>query len=240
MLNCYIVDDESHGVKVLQEFIKITPGLNLSGSTQDPLEAVEFITTHAIDISFIDMEMPVLSGLELAGLINEYTSVIFTTGFLDFAIEAFEKGAFDYILKPVPYERFLKSIRRYEKQREALIKTYRNEEFFFIKSEGKGKLTRINIKDIKYIEGSLNYVMIYSNDGKYTTYLTLNEVISFLPENKFSRIHKSFIVNNDRIKSIEATQVILDDKTCLTLGSTYRQRVFEKISENVLKSNRKV
>ena len=141
-LTCYIVDDESHSIEILKSFIEKTPGLELAGSSTDPLFALnEVMVAGPPDITFLDVDMPELSGLELAGLINEYTKVVFTTSFPEYAIDAFEIDAEDYLLKPIAYERFLKSIKKVKKN--MLEKSPGNDQpddFFLIKSEIKGKM----------------------------------------------------------------------------------------------------
>jgi len=239
MITCYVIDDELHAVEILCELITATPGLKLIGQSTDPLIALDSITSgNAPDLAFVDINMPQLSGMELAQMINMYTNVIFTTAYVQFAIEAFEKEAFDYLLKPITNERFLKCIIKYKKQLNKNILPF-NEGYFYIKSDVKGKMTRVNIKDIIYIEGALNYVMIYTTDGKkYIVYVTMTEIMSSLPENAFSRIHRSYIVCDDKIKGASLADVTLYNNQTLLIGDTFKKAFFEKLDKKVLKTKR--
>ncbi|MGZ3756325.1 MAG: LytR/AlgR family response regulator transcription factor [Mucilaginibacter sp.] len=239
MITCYVVDDEQHAVEILCDLITETPGLKLTGFTTNPSVALDtIISTEAPDLTFVDINMPKLSGMELAQMINNYTRVIFTTAYDQFAVEAFEKDAFDYLLKPITNDRFLKCITKYKKQ---LLKTppAQQDGYFYIKGDVKGKIIRINLKDIIYVEGALNYVLIYTTDGKkHATYLTMEEMMNALPETAFSRIHRSFIVSNDKIKSASGGDITLYNNASLVIGDSYKKSFFEKLSQNTLKTKR--
>ncbi|MDB5110415.1 MAG: hypothetical protein JWR67_1529, partial [Mucilaginibacter sp.] len=198
MISCYVIDDEFHAIEALSDIITSTPGLELIGTTTNPLVGLDFITSgKAPELTFVDINMPQLSGIEFASLVNQLTKVIFTTAYHNYAVEAFEKEAFDYLLKPITPERFLKCITKYKKSK--IIMEPSAEDHFYIKSEAKGKMVRININEIVYIEGALNYIIIHIADGKnQITYLTMGEIQSYLPEKTFSRIHRSFIINSDK------------------------------------------
>lgn len=239
MITCYVIDDEFHAIEILCDLIMKTPGLELLGHTTNPLIGLDFITSgNAPNLTFVDIDMPELSGIELAELVNLYTSVIFTTAYNQFAVEAFEKEAFDYLLKPINHARFLKCINKYKKQsiKNLLLK---KKEYFYIKGEVKGKLIRINIDEITYIEGALNYIIIHMIDGKkQITYLTLSEFQDFLPETMFFRIHRSFIINTEKIKSIGGNNITLDDKTILNIGNAYKEDFFGSLNKRLLKTKR--
>ena len=184
--------------------------------------------------------MPELSGMEFAGLVKLHTTIIFTTSFGEFAVEAFEKEAFDFLLKPISYARFRSCIQRI--QRNAIQKIQNKKEkrdFFFVKSETKGKMVRVIINDILYIEGAQNYIKIHLSSGELMPYLTINEIEQYLPMEQFSRIHQSFIINNYRIKAVEQTRVILENDISLNLGRFYKEVFLEKMNEMLLKSRRK-
>lgn len=237
MITCYIIDDEFHAIETLSDMIADTPGLKLVGTATDPLVGFEYITSNeAPDLTFLDIHMPKLSGLELATLVNQLTTIIFTTAYDKFAVQAFEKDALDYLLKPITPERFLKCIAKYKKGR---VATPVKEPYFYIKGDIKGKMIRINLDQITYIEGALNYIIIHLVEGKSEiTYLTMTEIEQYLPPNDFSRIHRSFIVNNHKIKSIGGNDIILNDKTALTIGPAYKEPFFNKLNENLIKTKR--
>nr|MBB6152400.1 DNA-binding LytR/AlgR family response regulator [Mucilaginibacter sp. SP1R1] len=168
--------------------------------------------------------MPALSGLEFAGLVNSYSTVIFTTAYREYALDAFEQQAMDYILKPISYERFLQSI---EKIRAHLhvrhLPAPAVEPFFFVKGGAGNKFIRIDAADITHITAASNYIEIYLQEQKILTYMSLGEVAAKLPAAGFSRIHKSHIVNHHFIKSLTYGQLTLNDDMKLPIGRVYRK-----------------
>jgi len=238
MLNCYIVDDELHALNVLSDYIARTPNVSLAGKSDDPIAALLEINEIMPDVAFVDIEMPNITGLEFSKLVKKEISIIFTTAHPNFAIDAFEHGVYDFLLKPIKYERFVKSIQKITDIRKSLsqdVLAHPQKDHIFIQSGLKGQMIRINLEDIIYIESLNNYIIIHLNHEKYIVYLTLKETIDTLPSNWFSRIHKSIIVNDDKIKSIEGNRVIIDEKIKLAIGSTYRDAFLEKISKNLVK-----
>jgi two-component system LytT family response regulator len=239
-LTCYIIDDERHSIDIIKRYIEQTPGLELSGTSINPLEALEFFSeSPAPELTFLDVDMPQLNGLDFAELVNPVTKIIFTTAFRDYAPEAFEKNAIDYLIKPINYPRFLKAVTKVK------LATDTNNNglsdalaYFFVKSEMKGKLNRVEIDKIVYIENLGNYIIIHLTDEKITTYLTLSEVLNRLPEDQFSRIHQSFIVNHLAIKSIEPGQIRLYTRFTLPIGGTYRAAFRLKMDNVILLSKR--
>jgi DNA-binding LytR/AlgR family response regulator len=184
--------------------------------------------------------MPELSGMEFASLVNLHTNVVITTSFREFAFEAFEKEAFDFLLKPISYLRFRKCIQKI--QRSAIAGTpvqTEKRDFFFVKTETKGKMVKVKIDDILYVEGAQNYIKIHLTTGDIMPYLTINEIEQYLPMNQFSRIHQSFVINNLRIKAVEQTRVTLEEGITLNLGRFYKDVFLEKMNELLLKSRRK-
>jgi len=238
MLTCYIVDDELHAIDVLKSYISKTPSTELIGCNQNPLIALTEINEKLPDIAFIDVNMPQLSGLECSNLINKDVSIIFTTAHAEYAVDAFNLNAYDFLLKPVKYERFLQTIfkvaeRRLQKQPGELSSL--KEDHIFIHSGLKGQMIRIDLNDIVYIESLNNYLIFHLNTEKHIVYITLKELIQALPSNSFSRIHKSVIVNDSKIKAIESNQVVINDKLRLTIGQAYKEDFFNKLSKNIVK-----
>jgi len=238
---CYVIDDESDAIALLKEYIEQTPGLELIGSNQNPLVALDELTSKdAPDITFIDVDMRLLSGLELAGMVNLYTSVVFTTAFPEYALQAFEKEAFDYLLKPIDYERFLKCIqkakRKIKKWHEADI--LGKDDFFNIKSEIKGRMVKIKYDEVIYIEGAINYIQIHTMEGKHMTYLTMKEIERHLPKQTFARIHRSFIVNINYVKVIERAQLQLKNGETLIMGDHYKQKFLDFMDARLVKTDR--
>lgn len=238
MFTCYVVDDEPHAIETLASYIEKAPGLELLGSSTNPLEALDLINTSIHpDITFLDVDMPQLSGLDLAGLISDRTAVIFTTAFPDYALGAFEKNAADYLLKPISFERFLNSVKKVSGHLQAHIQDPANDHIF-IKANIKGKVTRLNFTDIVYVESIKNYVIIYAGEEKMITYLTMKELEAALPPEKFFRVHKSFIVNAEKIKTVNGVNILLQNNIPVPLGQRYKTALQEYINAKLVRSSR--
>lgn len=239
MITCYIVDDEAHAIQILTRYVEQTPGLSLVGATDNPLQALQVISTGQVrpQLVFVDVDMPLLSGIELADFLIPFSRVVFTTAFEEFALQAFDKNAVDYLLKPITYERFLKTVQRIQAATSA-ESSQQEEDYFFIKSDVKGRITRLDLKDVLYVEALQNYIRIHTVQGKHITYLTMKEMEEYLPKERFLRVQKSFIVNTSRVKAVEGNQLVLDNGEMLPLGASYRPAFLEKLNARFWKSRR--
>jgi DNA-binding LytR/AlgR family response regulator len=238
-LSCYIVDDEYHAIEILTDFINKTPGLELVGASIDPLAALEGIADLTPALTFLDIDMPEINGLDFAELVIQQTTIVFTTAYREYGPEAFEKEVADYLLKPIAYERFLKCIQKIRKN--IIDKSHLAipiSSSFFVKTGIKGKLIRVNIPEILYISSALNYIEIHFKEQKVMTYLTMGEVVEKLPSEQFSRIHNSYIVNHTFIQSLEYGQVRLEGQTTLPVGRVFRKEFQRKMSGSFLFSKR--
>jgi two-component system LytT family response regulator len=243
MNTCYVIDDEYHAIDTLVGYINKFPGLNLVGSNTNPLEAINEIRNSAqVDIVFLDVDMPELSGLDVADIISPYTSVIFTTAYPNYAVQAFEKNGSDFILKPISFERFTKSVTKVQDllRSKNMADQHMANEHFFINPGIKGRMIQLSYADILYIEGLKNYVVIYTTEGKYITYLSMREIEKAIPLSKFIRIHKSYIVNIDRIKSIDGNNVILAQSNELPIGISFKDSFINMINTMTLRSRRQI
>lgn len=234
-LTCYIIDDEHHAIAHLEHLIEQTVGLTLAGSSAYPLNALKEIENLKPDISFIDIDMPGLSGIDLAGMVAACTHVIFTTAFREFGPEAYEKCAVDYLLKPVTYPRFWQSL---EKVKQLGHSTNTSPDHFFIKTGVKGVLQRIAVQQLVYISGLSAYVELHQEREKLISYLSLQELGERLPPNSFLRIHKSYIVNRNFIQSVEGRQVRLTTGLYLPVGRSYQTTFEQYIQQHLLISKR--
>lgn len=240
MLSCYVIDDEPHAYQALAKHIEATPGLQLQGFSENPLEALEIFREKGYaDITFIDIDMPQLSGLELSELLVNKTQIVFATAYDKYALQAFDKSAVDYILKPISYERFLKCINKLNG------KGFKNapdgestEGHFYIQYEMKGKLIKIEYKDVVYIQSLKNYIIIHCSNGKYITYLTMKEMEESLPPGIFMRVHKSFIINLNKMVAIDGNAITLQDKAEVILGVSYKEAFFNRLNEKMIKTKR--
>lgn len=237
MIKVVAIDDEPLALQLVTGYIEKTPGLNLAGSFDNPLDAMDFMSHEHTDLVFVDIQMPDLTGIEFTRSLAGNTKVIFTTAFEKYAVESFKLDVVDYLLKPFSYEEFLKAVQKTQRllrlEKGALNQLEANNEFLFLKSDYK--LKRINFNDILYIEGLKDYVKVFSvNSSKPILSLaTMKLLESKLPESKFMRIHRSFIVNLEKIDTIERGRIVFG-KTYIPVSEQYKDKFQEFLNKNFL------
>jgi two-component system LytT family response regulator len=236
MINCIIVDDEQHAVDILTQYVQQTPHLNLIKATINTHEALEAIKQHAVDLVLLDVQMPEISGLDFLKLIDNSIKVIFCTAYSEFAFAGYEHDVVDFLMKPIAYPRFVKAVQKVTNLVAANISGDELEDdYIFVKSEYKGKMIKINIDDIDYIEGMKNYVAIYRGKDKIMALLNMKDLEDRLPKKKFMRVHKSFIIALNRVNVIEGNHVVLQNITAsVPLGELYKQTFMERIRNKLL------
>lgn len=239
-ISCIIIDDEEHAIHVLQHYIAETPVLRLELSTTRPVEAFQYLQQHPVDLIFMDIEMPGLNGMELIKLIPTRSQVIFTTAFPDYALKSYEFNVTDYLLKPILFDRFLKSVQKVMSSiatPEISNPTKAAEEktdFIFIRSEHKGKLIKINVPEIVYIEALGNYISIQTRSERLLTLSTMKDLEQKLVLFPYIiRVHKSFFVNNHFIKSIDGNRILLDKKE-IPIGEKYKEFFLSNIRDKIV------
>jgi two-component system LytT family response regulator len=235
-MKIYLLDDEVHALDTLQFYTEQTPGLELSGMQTDPLKALDEIRNLSPDAVITDIHMPQLNGLDIAKLLPDSCRLVYSTSYREFAPEAFELAAVDYLLKPVGYARFLQCINRLRDQ----IPTNSEPEpdRWFVKAGPRGYWQSIALSEIRYIQGAENYVIIHHSGGQLMTYLTMAEVQHQLPLGSFCRIHKSYLVNWNHIRCVEPGRLSLGQEQWLTIGRTYREQFVKELSARGPKSSR--
>lgn len=238
MINTIAIDDEPLALQLVAGYIEKTPGLNLVGKFDNPLDAVEFMAGDAVDLIFIDIQMPDLTGIEFTRAMKKGPKVVFTTAYEKYALEGFRLEVVDYLLKPFSYEEFFtaaqKALRLIQlENKHETTQVEANNEFLFLKSEYK--IRRINFNDILYIEGLKDYVKVYTrNDPKPILSLTsLKQLEGKLPDAKFMRVHRSFIVNLEKIDTIERSRIIFG-KVYIPVGDQYKDKFQEFLNRNFL------
>lgn len=233
----YIVDDEPHAVELLTGYVARTPGLRLLGSSTHPVEALDrILNADPPALTFLDVDMPALSGIELARRVAFHTRVVFTTSFREYGAEAYEYDVLDYLLKPFSYERFLAAIRKYNASPDAEAgKASEGLEAVFVKTDTKGKLLRVRLDTLLYVEGAQNYIKIHLVNGEtILTNLSIRELMHRLPAGRFLRIHKSYVVNLRAICSIEAGQLRLDNEAMIPIGRAYQELLLTQLGRSIL------
>ena len=240
MINCIIVDDEQHAIDILVHYVKQTPHLNLVATTTNPIEALQTVATQKIDLIFLDIQMPELSGMDLIKAINGKAKVILTTAYSEFALESYELDVVDYLLKPIRLPRFLQAVQKVVKELEehgiekhTLSDT--EDDYIFVKTESKGKLLKINLDEIDYIEGMKNYVAIYCGGKKTLVYTSMKDLEERLSRKQFIRVHKSFIIPIAKITGIEGNLLRLKNNTAeILIGDNYKADLMEIIRNKMI------
>lgn len=233
ILKCIVADDEPIARQIVENYIHQVPQLELIATCKDAFEVMQVLQNETVDILFLDINMPKLSGISLLKTMEKKPNVIITTAYPEFAIEGFELDVVDYLLKPFSLERFLKAVMKVQKttanQQSTPISAPSTEEsnsFIFVKSDKK--LIRIDFDDINYIEAYGNYIKIFEKTMVMTP-KTLSDFLDQVPQNNFMKVHKSYIVNFNKIKLIDGNQIILHDDTNLPIGKSYRKEVLDRI-----------
>jgi len=235
MINCIVVDDEQHAIDILTHYIKQTPMLTLVGTSTNPIEALQIVNTQNVDLVFLDIHMPELSGIDFIKTLNGKSKVILTTAYSEFALEGYDLDVVDYLLKPIRLPRFLAAVQKVAKSLKEEDVQDVEDDYIFVKTESKGKLLKINLNEIDYIEGMKNYVAIHSGGSKIMVYTAMKEIEDRLPAKQFMRIHKSFIVRIDRITGIEGNRVMLKNvKADVMIGENYKNDLMEKVKGKLL------
>ena len=234
MINCLVVDDEPIARKGIMEHIAQVEFLYAVASCKNAIEASIEMKRNQIDIIFLDIQMPKITGIDFLKNLQNPPLIILTTAFPEYAIEGYELNILDYLLKPISFERFFKSILKAQSQLDKREQEYigTTEPFFFIKSNQK--LEKIYIDDVLYIEALSNHIIIYTRQKKYIAYMSFKGIESQLPKNLFLKIHKSFIVSVNAIQTIDNDEVILENKT-LPISKSYKAAVTERIEKNLFR-----
>lgn len=238
MINCLVVDDEQHAIDILLHYIGQTPMLNVVAATTNPMEALQVVATQKVDLVFLDIHMPELSGIDFVKAINGKAKVVLTTAYSEFALEGYELDVVDYLLKPIRLPRFLAAVQKAAKaikEDAPAAAIAEDDDYIFVKTESKGKLLKINLGDIDYIEGMKNYVAFHCGASKTLVYASMKEIEDRLPARQFLRVHKSFIIHVDRITGIEGNRVLLKNINAeILIGESYKNELMEKVRGKLL------
>lgn len=233
-IRCFVVDDQSYAVQIIADYVTRVPFLELAGTATNPIDALTRIQQGDIDLVFLDIQMPELTGMQFLKIARDKCRFILTTAYPEYALEGYEHEVIDYLLKPVAFERFVKAAQKAYNQLRPETETIATEndeqDYFFVKGESKNKFIKINYSDVLYIEGLKNYVSVFTNDQRIVTYHTLTELEQQLPRPPFYRVHKSYIISLDKISMVDGN-VIYINKQQIPLGETYREQFFRLVRD---------
>lgn len=239
-IRCLVIDDEEAAIDVLQHFISKLPHLVYCGGVTSPLVALEIIRKEEIDLVFVDVQMPEISGLDLIRNIKSNCKVVLTTAYSEYALDGFELDVADYLLKPISFARFLKAVEKVvqlmaPKTAEANA-SEASGDYILVKGDSKGKFLKIDTADIDYIEGMKNYAAIVCRNKKITSLVNLKDIEEKLSADKFIRVHKSFIISIQQIVSIEGNTIRLKDHlhANIPIGESYKALFLEKLKTRLI------
>lgn len=240
-MKCVIIDDEPLAVDVIESYVKQIAGLEIVAKCTNPLEAITLINRQHVDLVFLDIEMPNLTGIDLVKTLDSIPQFIFTTAYPQYALDGFNLNATDYLVKPIPFHRFLKAVLRakekyeleqgstlrVEKPSTEAVSTVEND-FIFVKSEYEN--IKINTESIKYIQGLKDYIKIYTSesDKAILTLSSFKDILDKLPAKHFIRVHRSYAVNINFIKALQKTKLVIE-KVQIPIGETYKDEVLKRL-----------
>jgi two-component system, LytTR family, response regulator LytT len=237
MIRCIAIDDEPLALRQIVDYIKKTPFLEFVDQCESALKAIELLGSTPVDLMFVDINMPDLSGMDFVKTLENTPKIVFVTAYSEYALEGFRVDAIDYLLKPISYVDFLKSANKvrtwFEAHPQKSDQIRSNKDFLFIKSEYK--LLRINFDDIKFIEGMNEYIKIHLINGNpVMTLLSMKSIEDQLPSDRFMRVHRSYIVNLSKVSLIERSRIIFDGKVYIPISDQYKNNFQSYIDKNFL------
>jgi len=240
-IKCLVIDDEEAAITVLSHFIRQVPYLEYKGGYTSPVEGLHATQEQDVDLLFLDVQMPEISGLDLIKNVKNDCRIILTTAYSQYAIDGFDLDVTDYLLKPIPFPRFLKAVEKAKNQLippETILADSKTttDDFILIKGDAKGKFFKVDYKDIDFIEGMKNYVAIICGSKKIISLLNIKDIEEKLPPQQFMRVHKSFIVSISKISSIEGNQIRLKNLPAanIIIGDTYKNAFLEKMKSGMI------
>jgi two-component system LytT family response regulator len=236
MIRCLVVDDEPLALHILEDYISKVPFLQLVKATTNPIEALTLVQEGNVDLVFLDVQMPELTGIQFLRIANAKAKVILTTAYPQYALEGYELDVIDYLLKPIAFDRFFKAVQKAQGILNPALKPVAAPEpvqqndflsdFIFVKSEHK--IQKLYLRDILFIEGLKDYISIFTVAERIITLQNMKKMEDALPERHFIRVHKSYIVSLNKIDSIERSRIWIGDKI-IPVGDTYRDQFFKII-----------
>jgi DNA-binding LytR/AlgR family response regulator len=233
MIRCLVVDDEPLALDILEDYISKVPFLHLVKTTTSAIEGLSLVQSDAIDLVFLDVQMPELTGIQFLKIINGKCDVILTTAYSQYALDGYELDVVDYLLKPIAFDRFYKAAQKVlqstantNSSAPEVLSVQKNHDFIFVKTEHK--IQKIYLDDILYIEGLKDYISIFTRSERIITLQNMKKMEESLPSKSFIRVHKSYIIALGKIESIERSRIQIGEKI-IPIGDTYREYFFKQI-----------
>jgi DNA-binding LytR/AlgR family response regulator len=230
-LNCLIVDDEPLARKGLEDYVNDIDFLSLAGSCENALKASALLHEKEIDLILLDIHMPKISGIEFLKTLKNPPLVILTTAYPDYALESYTLDVIDYLVKPIPFDRFLKAVQKAYDYHLLARHRLTTPDYFFIKCDNKYE--KVNYSEVLYVEAMQNYCILYTTGKKLIAYITLSGLEEQLPKHRFLKVHKSFIVAVDKINSLDGSEILIGTAR-IPISRTLKDDVLQKIMGNNL------
>ncbi|MBC5991528.1 LytR/AlgR family response regulator transcription factor [Pontibacter cellulosilyticus] len=246
MIRCIAVDDEAYAANIIADYISKVPFLELVGKTTSPIEAINWVQEGKVDLVFLDIQMPELTGMQFLKICGSKCKVILTTAYPEYALEGYEHDVVDYLLKPIPFDRFFKAVHKAQSmlQQQETVKAApavppqpaeqgmasAAPDYMFVKGESKNKFLKVAYSDILYVEGLKNYVSLYLPGQRLVTYQSLTDLAEQLPQPPFYRVHRSYIISIDKVSMVDGNTVYIGEKE-IPVGETYRDGFLNMIRE---------
>jgi len=233
-IKCLVVDDEPLAQRILEKYISSLPSLELVNKCNNALEASSYLHQHSVDVLFLDIKMPELTGMEFLRTLNRPPQVIITTAYSEYALEGYEYSVVDYLVKPFSFERFLKAVNKIKKKQpdrkiEKSTPGIKKKDFIFFKSDQTHH--KVQFKDIRYLQGYGNYIKVFTRNKKILILETMSNMEKKLPQEQFVRIHKSYIISIQQIDKIIENKIKIQDVT-IPIGRAYKLRISEILKKH--------
>ena len=239
MIKCVIIDDEQPAINVLKNYINRIPHLKLVGSETNPVLGIDIIKAEMPDVVFLDIQMDEMTGIEVMKEIGNNTKVIFCTAYSEFAVTSYELDAVDYLMKPIEFSRFSKSVQRLTDligHQPSVYQEALADDYIFVKAGQRGKMLKIDFNDIDYVEAMNNYIAFHRGSQKTLAYLTMKELEERLPTSDFMRIHKSYIVALKQIALMENNELILKKNSSrIPIGANYKEIFMKRMQDKLIR-----
>jgi two-component system, LytTR family, response regulator len=238
MIKCVIIDDELAAINILEDYIARVPFLQLAGTAINPLTGLDLIDKQKADLVFLDIQMDEMNGIDVMKIINPSVKVIFCTAYSEFAVTSYDLNAVDFLMKPVPFDRFVKAVQKVKAVDNSgstnEMQSISND-YIFVKTEQKGKMIKIDLDDIDFIEAMSNYIAFHRGTTKTLVYSSMKEIEEHLPSGQFMRIHKSYIIAINKIVSVDNNCIVLKNRPDrIPLSNTYKTLFMQGLNNKLL------
>lgn len=230
MIKCLITDDEVIAQQILEKYILQTDGLTLVAKCRNAMEAFAKLEQHQIDLMFLDIEMPLVNGVAFLKTLTHPPRVIFTTAYAEYALQGYELNVVDYLLKPFSYDRFLQAVNKVKQAVPAATREDAKDGAEHLVVKEKEGLLKIPFADILYIEGSRDYMKIFTTARQYLVHLTMKKLEETLPASQFIRTHKSYIVSLSKIRAVRTAELVIGEQTIIPVSPNYKEQVVKSFS----------